>query len=364
MRYFFLLVVTCITLINKVEAQQYVSRELGFMILKSNESLYPKFNRELNNILDTEVRLKSVKFIRGNKKGSPAFASLYEGSITFDISFIEAPDANYDDNRFVVVLYHELGHLYDNVSSTAAEKEEQAFRFSLMKLRKLSESGGDCGPLETGIKFMRLRSKSGNVEDPHTIALKKIVSSALFLEYDEFVKNGCKETQEVINAKANREERIRNMINEFRVERKPLLRTDFFFHSHTPKSEKSFFLIYISKRDDGQIVLRLRIQYEGTKPLSVNRYLIKTDTREIIISPPNQIIKGVKSFTYYSYCDFPVNRYIFKAISDIVNSTEPELTYFGSLGNDSRKLKEKEIDAIKKTLIFFELMGGSVDFAD
>lgn len=346
-----------------INAQEIISKEQGFLILKSNASKFPKFYRELNFLLDNEVKIKSVKFVRGNRQKSPAFANRREGSITFDLSYIDNPSPSFDDNRFVVILYHELGHLYDNVSGTSAEREEQAFRYSIIKLRQLAEKG-DCEPLRTGLKFMRLRSESSNLSDPHTIGLKKIVNTTQFIDSEKYVANGCKEPVETSAEKIFRQNKVESLLKDFRIIRDPVFGSNLYYHINTPKSYKDFLYIYISQRDDGQLLLRLRIQYESGKAIGVRSYLIKASGREIVITPPNSIVRGVKNFSYYSYCDFSVNRYTYKALLDIAASGETEVVYMGAIKSESRMLKDKELDALRKTLLLYELLGGKTDFSD
>jgi hypothetical protein len=342
-----------------VFAQTNISREEGMSIIKMKEIRFPKFNRELNNLLDNDNKLKYLKFIRANGSRGPAFAQPNDGSMTFDLYYFESQVPEFDDNRLVVVLYHELGHLYDNVSSTASEREEQAFRFSILKLRKLADTG-DCEPLATGLKNMRLRSNSNNLSDPHSIGLKNLVSSSLFLESEKYVSNGCKESEDQLQKKNIRESRLRDLLPGFRVVRDPLNYRELYYHSNIPKSNKDNLYVYVSKRDDGQIILRLRIQYEGNNPIGVKSYLLQTGDREIIITPPpnGSISRGQNGNRFYSFYDYNVNRYTFKAVNDIVAANEVKLTYVGSNGMESRLIKSKEIEAIKMTLELYELMGG------
>lgn len=360
----YLFVIFIFILNCEIFAQTNVFRDEGMAIIKSKSSILPKFNRELNYLLDNENKIRAIKFIRANGSRGPAFAQFSDGTITFDLYFIENQIPTYDDNRLVVILYHELGHLYDNVSSTAAEREEQAFRFSVLKLKKLAESG-DCGPLSTGLKFMRLRSENDNLSDPHNIGLKNLVQSSLFTETEKYVANGCKESEEELVKKNNRAIKLQNILGEFRIVRDALNGRELYYHQNTPKSNKDNLFVYVSKRDDGQIILRLRIQYEGNNPIGVKNYLLQTDAREIIISPPpnGSIARGQDGNRYFSYYDYNVyTRYIFKAISDLAVANNVKLTYVGSNGNETRMVKEKEIEAIKKTLELYELMGGEVNF--
>ena len=182
MRYFFSSVFFLTIFSNFCFSQVMVNNDEAFKVLKNKSNLFPKFYRDVNTLLETDSKIKKIKFVRANGRKGSAWAS--GGAMTFDLYYIENLIPNYDDNRLVVILYHELGHLYDNVNKSAAEREEQAFRFSLIKLKKFADDG-DCGPLSTGLHFMRERSKSKNLSDPHTIGLKSLVESDLFLDNEK-----------------------------------------------------------------------------------------------------------------------------------------------------------------------------------
>ncbi|MCF8326340.1 MAG: hypothetical protein K9I84_15380, partial [Leadbetterella sp.] len=154
-------------------AQQALSPEDGLSIIEQSASRFPKFYREFNNLKQTDKKIKNFKFIRGNGHGNPASAS-NNGVITIDLSFIETSNPNFDDNRLVVVLYHELGHLYYfaeyKTTDNTEDNEKFAFEYSLKRTKELAENG-DCLPLKTGLKFMKLRSQSDNIADEHVRAL-------------------------------------------------------------------------------------------------------------------------------------------------------------------------------------------------
>ena len=363
MKYFFPSLFFLTIFSNFSFSQMMVNKDEAFMVLKNKSNLFPKFNRELNTLLETDSKMKEIKFVRTNGGKGPAWAG--GGAMTFDLYYIENLIPNYDDNRLVVILYHELGHLYDNVSKSAAEREEQAFRFSIIKLKKIADDG-DCGPLSTGLYFMRERSKSNDLSDPHNIGLKNLIQTNLFLDNEKYVANGCKESSDVLLKNKTKDLLLENLKEDFRSVREPLNYRELYYHSNTPKSHKSFFFIYVSKRDDGQIVLRLRIQYEGNSPIGVKSYFIKTEKREILINPSNNqtITRGNDGGQYYSIYDYPVNKYTLQAVKDIADAEEVEMTYYGSKGNDNRKIKEKEKIALMKTLQLYELMGGDMNFSN
>lgn len=359
-KYFWLLILHFVFNL-KGDCQSQISSEEGLMIVKSKINTLPKFNRELNLILDIDSKVKSIKFIRTTGNQNPASAQQSTGTMVFDLYYIENNIRDYDDNRLVVVLFHELGHLYDNVGRTTVEREEAAFNFSISKLRKLADLG-DCEPLITGLKFMKLRSTQNLNSDPHTVALKKLVLTESFKDNEKYIENGCSESSETSLKKINKDKLIEKMKKDFRINRDSKNQSELYYHENTPDSEGDYFFCYITKSDNGQISLRLRIQYDGN-PITVTDYLVQTDTREIVFAPSagEQIVRGIKLFKYYSFYDCQINRFKLKAIMDIISSKKNELTYFGSNGKSSRKIKNKEIEALQATLQLYELLGGDMN---
>ena len=125
---------------------------------------------------------------------SPA-AAFGNGAVRLDRRFLESPQPGYDDNRLVVVLYHEVGplHYFSQVppgprSSQASERA--AFDYSLLKTKGLAEAG-DCLPLQTGLRYMMLRSLSNDLADPHVQALKTLVQESAYAEYEAYVASHC-----------------------------------------------------------------------------------------------------------------------------------------------------------------------------
>lgn len=175
---------------NRMYSQLNLNMEEGIAIIDRFSNVYPKFNREFNILRNTEKKIKGFNFIRGNGRGNPASANM-NGFITIDVSFIENSVPNYDDNRLVVVLFHELGHLHyftENKHGRNKEDNEKfAFEYSLKRTKELAENG-DCMPLKTGLKYMKLRSQSNNLDDEHVRALKRMVNEPLYYEYEEFAE--------------------------------------------------------------------------------------------------------------------------------------------------------------------------------
>ncbi len=189
----YLLIYFTVFFFNSSFSQESIANQEGWEIINSNSSKFPKFFRELQYIRKTESRIKGFAFKRGNTMGSPASASR-NGIIKLDVAFLENTPDSYDDNRLVVVLYHELGHLYyftDNTGENNREDNEKfAFEFSLKRTKNLAEMG-DCEPLKTGLKFMQQRSLSNNLQDEHVRALKRMMNGPIINSYLSFVATNC-----------------------------------------------------------------------------------------------------------------------------------------------------------------------------
>ncbi|MBD1394107.1 hypothetical protein [Mucilaginibacter glaciei] len=178
-------------------AQQpnFIDAATADSLLKQSEATFPKFCRELTYIRTHDELIKQVNFSRSKiLNGSPASASP-RGVINIDISYLEHPKPDFDDNRLIVVLYHEIGHLHYFTITPPADRapmnsEKAAFEYSLLKTKEMAEKG-DCLPLKTGLKFMKLRSKSNNLQDPHVRALKLMVTEPLYFDYLKYAKEHC-----------------------------------------------------------------------------------------------------------------------------------------------------------------------------
>ena len=156
---------------------------------------YPKFTRALADVRQHDPLLRRFVVVTNpGPLGSPA-AAFGNGAVRLDRRFLEQPQPGYDDNRLVVVLYHEVGHLHYFVAvppgqRTSQASERAAFDYSLLKTKGLAEAG-DCAPLQTGLRFMLLRSQSDDLADPHVRALKSLVQEPAYAEYRAYVAAHC-----------------------------------------------------------------------------------------------------------------------------------------------------------------------------
>ncbi len=190
------LIVTALFFISaKVKAQHpKVPDTAGYCIIQENKEAFPKFYKLFHQLLANEPLLKQVTFI--NKKGKgPGFANP-NGTVVLDLDFFINKKPRYDDNRLIVILYHEVGHLHyykktDRAKWNPEDSEKAAFEYSLLKTKEMAEAK-DCLPLKTGLHFMLLRSQSNETSDPHVRALKRMVNEPLYAEYVAYQREVCK----------------------------------------------------------------------------------------------------------------------------------------------------------------------------
>lgn len=193
------LLVCIFILINSLFAQ--LGRQLDSAtvnkVLTKAEKKFPKFYREFNYIKTHDTLIKNIIFVQPETSldNGPAKAGP-RGNIFIDIKYLEHEQPDFDDDRLVVVLYHEIGHLHYFMTVPVGnrnpeENEKFAFEYSLGKTKELAENG-DCKPLKVGLRFMKIRSESENLQDPHVRALKRMVSEPLYNDYLQYVKQHCR----------------------------------------------------------------------------------------------------------------------------------------------------------------------------
>ncbi|MEJ6601803.1 MAG: hypothetical protein QNL51_04430 [Opitutaceae bacterium] len=90
----------------------------------------------------------------------------------------------YPEDRLVIVLLHEFGHILFNRETKRSERnrvkhELFAFAYSIKATIKLADNG-DPGPLEQVIKNLKIRNETGKPKDPHTIAIKQLIKTPLW----------------------------------------------------------------------------------------------------------------------------------------------------------------------------------------
>lgn len=170
----------------------------GKAILAKSAEAFPKFHAVYEDAVAHDKLLRRVVMVRSEGQGQgPAFAGP-NGVIRIDVGYLEHPRPTFDDNRMVVVLEHELGHLHYFQTTARADwtpenSEKAAFEYSLKMTKAMAEKG-DCAPLQAGLKFMKMRSEGTNLGDAHVRALKRMVNEPMYAEYVKWDAEKCKAT--------------------------------------------------------------------------------------------------------------------------------------------------------------------------
>ena len=333
-----------ITFAQQAWKKNEIKPKEGYAIVEEKANIYPKFYKLLYNLKKNESKLKAYVFVRGHGNGSPAAASR-TGTIIIDISFIESNIPNYDDNRLIVVLYHELGHLYffsehDNSNISSEDNEKYAFEYSLKRTKGLAEEG-DCLPLKTGLKFMKLRSESDNLQDDHVRALKRMVNEQLFKDYSKYAESCGKN--------------ISNLPDKFAELRVEIDKGDsIFYDKNSPliREQKSIYL-YIVKHNSEAPKLKMCIQFSGLNPIYVTDYLINNSYK--INIDASKLVR-TQNESYNSWYDIPLDAKLLNIMNAIVKSENPTIKYIGTAGIVDFTITEKEKTAIINILMKYLTM--------
>ncbi len=366
-------------------AQDDITSQEGYRIVNAKANVYPKFYKIFYDIKKTETLFRKYVFIRGNAPiGSIAFA-LPGGIIKIDVSFIENNIPDYDDNRCVVVLYHELGHLFfwettPQSNWNREDNEKYAFEYSLMRTKQLANNG-DCLPLKTGLKFMKLRSQSNNIKDVYTRALKRLVNEQLFNDLSEYAKScslvadTTKSDLRIVgdiangnnSAKIPEQESIYLQSDKLEVIKKMRMDVHDNLIIYQDKSSPTSttldaIYLYIVKPNMGLPILKLRIHYSSSTPLYVNSYIIKPDKNNsftfFTIKPDNikkaSDIRPPYYYNYSSWCDVIVGEKLMDCLHKIIGSDNPKLMYIGAMDNHEKKISKKEVSAIVNVLAAYD----------
>ena len=193
MKLFLFLVAALVTSTVTYAQRESIADSTGYRIIEQAKRTFPKFYREFQYIKANDTLIRKIRFVQQKAIG-PAFASP-KGEISINVAFIQTPKPNFDDNRLIVVLYHEVGHLHYYLHTVKAnwtpeDSEKAAFEYSLLKTKEIAEKG-DCLPLQSSLKFMKLRSEGDNLNDAHVRALKRMVKEPLYAEYLKYTAAKC-----------------------------------------------------------------------------------------------------------------------------------------------------------------------------
>jgi len=109
--------------------------------------------------------------------------------------FLRVDHPDYPEDRLIVVLYHELGHIkfFRDVSwkdRTKEDSEYAAFQNSLFKVKEIGISENDLGPLSAALHFIECRQRSRNEPESYQNVINRIAESDLWKECKSIVEQG------------------------------------------------------------------------------------------------------------------------------------------------------------------------------
>ncbi|OQX39017.1 MAG: hypothetical protein B0D91_02630 [Oceanospirillales bacterium LUC14_002_19_P2] len=131
-----------------------------------------------------DIRNQDVQITLSNeRKGGPGKA-VGEHRIVLSTFYLTNDLPQYPEDRLIIVLLHEYGHILYNRQKARNDQsrvanEFAAFRYSLEVAGQLAKKG-DTGPLREALHRMKARSQTGRPDDPHTIALKQLMNDPLW----------------------------------------------------------------------------------------------------------------------------------------------------------------------------------------
>lgn len=125
----------------------------------------------------------------------PGFA--YEGKgVVMNNYFLTNPKPDYPEERLIVVLYHEIGHMkyYRSVPPDQRNDEDSefwAFENSLKASKTIATDQHDPGPLRMALKYIPIRQNSGKLRPYYQAAIDRITQSFLWIECQHVARAFC-----------------------------------------------------------------------------------------------------------------------------------------------------------------------------
>ena len=108
--------------------------------------------------------------------------------VVLDRGHVDGLVSEFDEDRMIVVLYHELGHhrymmqVDKGHSFDEVENEFRAFKNSLERCRELARNG-DKGPLKAALFWIPERLKRKKADAVYEAAMKQVMSDPLWAQY-------------------------------------------------------------------------------------------------------------------------------------------------------------------------------------
>ena len=121
----------------------------------------------------------TIRYQQGIGGGGPGAAS-GKNIMILNPRYLNEEIEGYPEDRLVVVTLHEYGHILLNRTTTQEERnplkhEHAAFKYSVEQ-SIIRANNGDYGPLKQVVKNLKIRAKRGRAEDPHTGAIKQLMT--------------------------------------------------------------------------------------------------------------------------------------------------------------------------------------------
>ena len=150
-----------------------------------------------------------------------------------------------------------------------------------------------------------------------------------------------------------------------------------------PKNENDLstnICVYFVKEENGNLKLRLRINYIGPKNLMIHSFLIKTDNERFTIDVlEGDITRNLGRFPFYrglfkivdyyfssfvETYDVPFDTNLLNIVNKIITSKEAKIRHNGQGQYYDRDITSKEKEAMKNVIDYFITQGGDLEFPD
>ncbi|GAB5560487.1 MAG: hypothetical protein SynsKO_21340 [Synoicihabitans sp.] len=173
---------------GKFQRGEGLSQEEFTNVLKHCESQLPKIWSTLNLMREKGVNIR----LSPERKMGPGKAAGTDRMV-LSTFFLTKDLPKFPEDRLVVVILHEFGHLLFNRETKRNERnpvkhEFFAFAHSIKATMALAEAGY-YGPLDQAIKNISIRAENGKPKDPHTIAIKQLIKTPLWAEAVAFLES-------------------------------------------------------------------------------------------------------------------------------------------------------------------------------
>jgi tetratricopeptide (TPR) repeat protein len=150
-----------------------------------------------------------------------------------------------------------------------------------------------------------------------------------------------------------------------------------------PKNENDLstnICVYFIKEENGNLKLRLRINYIGPKNLMIRSFLIKTDDERFTVDVlEGEITRNLGRFPFYrglfkiidyyfssfiETYDVPFDTNLLNIVNKIITSKEAKIRHNGQGLYYDRDITSKEKEAMKNVIDYFITQGGDLEFPD